>query len=148
MRVPARPASHVHRRVPDVRRRTRRSSSTVGGTTPDITSARPAADRAGARPYLHAREHVPDMRRMCRAGRAGAPPHLRRPSSGSVLLFLGRCLGFSRVSAAGLARCVLHLQALSNPSRDAVGTRLFTERHLLKRIVPSGTFLVVRRESQ
>ncbi len=31
IRVPARPASHVHRRVPDVRRRTRRSASTIGG---------------------------------------------------------------------------------------------------------------------
>jgi len=33
MRVPARPASNVHRCVPDVRRRTRRSASTVGGAT-------------------------------------------------------------------------------------------------------------------
>jgi hypothetical protein len=31
IRVPARPAQHVHRRVPDVRRRTRRSASTVEG---------------------------------------------------------------------------------------------------------------------
>src|SRR5258707_15494326 len=31
IRVPARPARHVHRRVPDVRRRTRRSASTIGG---------------------------------------------------------------------------------------------------------------------
>ena len=52
MRVPARPASHVHRCVPDVRRRTRRNASTVGGATPDMASGRPAADRAGARPYL------------------------------------------------------------------------------------------------
>ena len=31
IRVPARPAQHVHRRVPDLRRRTRRSASTIGG---------------------------------------------------------------------------------------------------------------------
>src|SRR6266436_6999966 len=31
IRVPARPAPHVHRRVPDVRRRTRPSASTIGG---------------------------------------------------------------------------------------------------------------------
>src|SRR5260370_26209522 len=31
IRVPARPAQHVHRRVPDVRRRTRRSAATIGG---------------------------------------------------------------------------------------------------------------------
>ena len=29
IRVPARPAQHVHRRVPDLRRRTRRSASTI-----------------------------------------------------------------------------------------------------------------------
>ena len=31
IRVPARPAQHVHRRVPDLPRRTRRSASTIGG---------------------------------------------------------------------------------------------------------------------
>jgi len=31
IRVPARPAPHVHRRVPDVRRRTRPSAATIGG---------------------------------------------------------------------------------------------------------------------
>jgi hypothetical protein len=31
IRVPACPASHVHRRVPDVRRRTRRSAAAIGG---------------------------------------------------------------------------------------------------------------------
>ena len=36
--VPARPAQHVHRGVPDMRRRTRRSASTIGGGTPDMTS--------------------------------------------------------------------------------------------------------------
>jgi hypothetical protein len=41
MRVLARPASHVHRCVPDVRRRTRRRASTVGGATPDMTGGRP-----------------------------------------------------------------------------------------------------------
>ncbi len=40
-------------RVPDVRRRTRRSASTIGGGTPDMTIGRAAADQAGARPYLH-----------------------------------------------------------------------------------------------
>ena len=50
MRVLARPASHVHRCVPDVRRRTRRRASTVEGATPDMTGGRPAADLAGARP--------------------------------------------------------------------------------------------------
>src|SRR5271157_2278959 len=48
MRVPARPAQHVHRRVPDLRRRTRRSASTIGGGTPDMTIGCAAADRAGA----------------------------------------------------------------------------------------------------
>ena len=52
MHVPARPAQHVHRGVPDMRRRTRRSASTIGGGTPDMTIGRAHADRAGARPYL------------------------------------------------------------------------------------------------
>ena len=55
MRVPARPAQDVHRRVPDMRRRTRRSASTIGGGTADMTIGRADADRAGARPYLHRR---------------------------------------------------------------------------------------------
>ena len=42
-------------RVPDVRRRTRRSASTIGGGTPDMTIGRADADRAGARPYLRRR---------------------------------------------------------------------------------------------
>jgi len=63
MRVPARPAQHVHRRVPDLRRRTRRSASTIGGGTPDMTIGCADADRAGARP--------------------GARPYLRRRPSGS-----------------------------------------------------------------
>ena len=49
--VPARPAQHVHRRLPHMRRRTRRSAATIGGGTPDMTVGRAAADRAGARPY-------------------------------------------------------------------------------------------------
>ena len=57
MHVPARPAQHVHRGVPDMRRRTRRSASTIGGGTPDMNIGRAAADQAGARPgarpYLH-----------------------------------------------------------------------------------------------
>ena len=50
MRVPARPAQHVHVGVPDMRRRTRRSASTIGGGTPDMTIGPAAADQAGARP--------------------------------------------------------------------------------------------------
>ena len=55
MRVPARPAQDVQRRVPDLRRRTRRSASTIGGGTADMTIGRPDTDRAGARPYLRSR---------------------------------------------------------------------------------------------
>ena len=55
MHVPARPAQHVHRRVPDLRRRTRRSASTIGGGTPAMTIGRAHADQAGARPYLRGR---------------------------------------------------------------------------------------------
>ena len=50
IRVPAR---HVHGRVPNMRRRTRRSAFTIGGGTPDMTIEPAAADQAGARPYLH-----------------------------------------------------------------------------------------------
>src|SRR5271157_3498406 len=53
IRVPARPTQHVHRRVPHMRRRTRRSASTIGGGTPDMTIGRAAADQEGACPYLH-----------------------------------------------------------------------------------------------
>jgi hypothetical protein len=49
--VPARPAQHVHRGVPDMRPRTRRRASTIRGGTPDMTSGRADADQAGARPY-------------------------------------------------------------------------------------------------
>ena len=52
MHVPARPAQHVHRRVPDMRNRTRRSASTIGGGTPAMTIGRAHADQAGTRPYL------------------------------------------------------------------------------------------------
>ena len=53
IRVPARPAQHVHRSVPDLRSRTRRSASTIGGgATPDLTIGPAEADQAGARPYL------------------------------------------------------------------------------------------------
>ena len=63
IRVPARPAQHVHRRLPHMRRRTRRSAATIGGGTPDMTVGRAAADRAGARPYRTvARIRVPDLR--------------------------------------------------------------------------------------
>ena len=58
MHVPARPAQHVHRGVPDLRRlrrRTRRSASTIGGDTPAMTIGRAHADQAGARPYLRGR---------------------------------------------------------------------------------------------
>ena len=46
-----------------MRRRTRRSASTIGGGTPDMTIGRAAADRAGARPY---RAHVAKTRRNVR----------------------------------------------------------------------------------
>jgi hypothetical protein len=36
-RVPVGLAQHVHRRVPDGRRRTRESAATIGGGTPDRT---------------------------------------------------------------------------------------------------------------
>jgi hypothetical protein len=48
MRIPARPAQHVHGGVPDMRRRTRRSPSTIGGGTPHMTSGVADADRARA----------------------------------------------------------------------------------------------------
>jgi hypothetical protein len=51
VRVLARPASHVHRCVPDRRPRTRQSASTIRGGTPNLTSGRADADQAGARPY-------------------------------------------------------------------------------------------------
>jgi hypothetical protein len=49
IRVPARPAQHVHKRVSDMRRRTRRSASNIGGGTPDPTVGRADAHRAGKR---------------------------------------------------------------------------------------------------
>src|SRR5580698_715455 len=69
MHVPARPAQHVHRGVPDMRRRTRRSASTIGGGTPDMTIGRAAADRAGARPY-----------RATRCENASPETPIRRPA--------------------------------------------------------------------
>ena len=83
---PARPARHVHRRRNNgkgryaghsragmaetakggietcnaVKRRTRRSTSTMGCAAPDTIIGRAAADRAGARPYV---PHVAKMRR-------------------------------------------------------------------------------------
>ena len=48
IRVPARPAQHVHRRVPDRQRRTRRSASTIGGGTPDMTIGRPCRESSGS----------------------------------------------------------------------------------------------------
>ena len=68
MHVPARPAQHVHRGVPDMRRRTRRSASTIGGGTPDMTIGRAHADRAGARPL----PHVGKRAEMCGAGSRGS----------------------------------------------------------------------------
>ena len=53
IRVPARPAQHVHRRVPDRQRRTRRSASTIGGGTPDMTIGRPCRESSGSASYLH-----------------------------------------------------------------------------------------------
>ena len=59
LRVPARPAPHVHRGVPEVGRRTRRSAAAVGGGAPYLTIGCAAADRAGARPYLRRRPSRP-----------------------------------------------------------------------------------------
>jgi hypothetical protein len=47
-----RATQHVHRPLPDMRRRTRRSVSTIGGGTPDQTVGRADAYQARARPYL------------------------------------------------------------------------------------------------
>jgi hypothetical protein len=52
IRIPARPAQYVHRRVPDRRPRTRRSASTSGGGTRDRTIGPADADQPGAHPYL------------------------------------------------------------------------------------------------
>ena len=52
IRVPARPAQHVHRRVPGLRRRTRWVHLPSEAGTPDMTLGRADADQAGARPYL------------------------------------------------------------------------------------------------
>ena len=68
IRVPARPARHVHRRVPDVRHRTRRNASTLEGGTPDMTIGHADADQAGARPYLH----------RCAGTRSGHATHVQR----------------------------------------------------------------------
>ena len=53
LRVPARPAQHLDRRVPHLQRRTRRNASIIGGDTRELAIGRAAADQAGARPYLH-----------------------------------------------------------------------------------------------
>ena len=58
IRVPARPAQHVHISVPDMRRRTRRSASTTVGGARHMTIGRAEADQAGARPSTVAREPV------------------------------------------------------------------------------------------
>ena len=51
IRIPARPAQHVHRRVPDLRRRTRRTCIYYRRrATPDLTIGPAEADQAGARP--------------------------------------------------------------------------------------------------
>jgi hypothetical protein len=54
IRVPVRPAQHVHRRVPDLPRRTRLSATTIiEGGTPDMTIGRVDADQT--------RERVPTL---------------------------------------------------------------------------------------
>jgi hypothetical protein len=53
LRVPARPAQHLDRRVPHLQRRTRRNASIIGADTRELAIGRAAADQAGARPYLH-----------------------------------------------------------------------------------------------
>ena len=71
MRVPARPAQHVHRRVPDMQRIATR-------------------DAGRARVHLLSEAGIADMTiGRADADRAGARPYLRRRPSGSVLLFLG-----------------------------------------------------------
>jgi hypothetical protein len=50
LRVPARPAQHLDRRVPHLQRRTRRNASIIGGDTRELAIGRAAADQAGARP--------------------------------------------------------------------------------------------------
>jgi hypothetical protein len=52
IRISARPARYVHRSVPDMPPRTRRSAAIIGGGTPEMTIGRADADPAGARPYL------------------------------------------------------------------------------------------------
>ncbi len=57
--VPARPAQHVHRRVPDLRRLATPDAPECiyhgGRTTPDLTIGPAEADQAGARPTLMGR---------------------------------------------------------------------------------------------
>ena len=72
IRVPARPAQHVHISVPDMRRRTRRSASTTAGGARHMTIGRAEADQAGARPYQHRCAGTRrDMRRHPVAGQSG-----------------------------------------------------------------------------
>jgi hypothetical protein len=81
---------HAHRRVPDMRPRTRQSASTIRGATPDMTSGRADADqaRSASLPSGVARErvsrhasHLPRRRRERIHTCAGR-------QSGSVLSFL------------------------------------------------------------
>ena len=57
----------------DMQRRTRRSTSTMGGAAPDTIIGRAAAARAGARPAPQVRKHV----EMCVVGsrRSASLPH-------------------------------------------------------------------------
>ena len=93
MRVPARPAQHVHRRVPDVRPRTRQSASTIRGGTPDMAIGRVDADQAGARPYLAPlRGNAFQTGDAFAAPEARAHPYLRRTAERLDSNIFSRCI--------------------------------------------------------
>ncbi len=87
----------------DMQRRTRRNASTIGGTAPDTTIDRAAADRSGARPY-HATRAVSEA---CDAGSAierpasvgtalpGEPPEgcpMVTPALAPLIVYAFRCI--------------------------------------------------------
>ena len=63
-------AKDASRHATSMQRRTRRSTSTIGGAAPDTIIGRAAADRAGARPYRATRCEKRDE--MCHAGSRGS----------------------------------------------------------------------------
>jgi hypothetical protein len=78
LRVPARPAQHLDRRVPHLQRRTRRNASIIGGNTRELAIGRAAADQAGACPYLHRCISVPPRRQQPRQPAIVTVPDLVR----------------------------------------------------------------------